>query len=203
MRRPVRSYLSEDNLKLMHIPKQFWDKTLDDFDDFDDKELQLVKLYVKRYIKHIDKNLEGGNGIYFCGSNGVGKTMLACLILKEAYRHRYTGMRVTLTDYVKQHTAAWGEKDHERRETMENEFESKYKSVELLVLEELGKELDTKLVRPVLEDLLRYREDNGLTTIFCSNMGHKMLRELYGESIYSLIKGNSFPITIQKRDRRG
>ena len=203
MNRPVRKHLSEANLRLMGIPRELWDKSIDDFSTFNDPDLAEVKRYVKWYIKDFDERLHDIRGIYFCGSNGVGKTMLASIILIEAYRHRYTGSRVTLAEYVRQYTALWNIKDSDQRTYAENEFATKYKNVEFLVLEELGKELDTKVVKPVLEDLLRYRIDNGLVTIYCSNMSVDKVQELYGNSVSSLIKGYSFPIVIDREDKRG
>lgn len=84
----------------------------------------------------------------------------------------------------------------------EEEFYNRFKAVDFLVLEEIGKELDTKVVRPILEDLLRYREDNGMVTIFCTNLSPVKVKEIYGASIFSLIKGNSYPVLIDERDRR-
>ena len=70
------------------------------------------------------------------------------------------------------------------------------------MLEEVGKEIDSKITKPILEDLLRYREEKGLVTIICTNLTIKDLEDLYGASIMSLIKGNMTPIKITGKDRR-
>lgn len=129
-------------------------------------------------------------------------TMLSCFIVKEAYRHRYTAQRVTFSEYVKRYTDMWGAKTPSEKEALEEEFYQRYKAVEFLVLEEIGKEMDTKAVRPILEDLLRYREDEGFVTIICTNLAPKQLREIYGESIYSLIRGNLYFVKIEGDDVR-
>ena len=70
------------------------------------------------------------------------------------------------------------------------------------VLEEIGKEIDSKVTAPILEDLLRYREDNGLVTIICTNSDVKSLTARYGESIMSLIAGATTRITLTGTDFR-
>lgn len=201
MKRPLRAVLSSANLALIGLPKKFRNVTIEDYIAYD-SGLGEVRDYVKNYIDNIDENFENSNGIYFCGANGVGKTMLSCIIVREAYRHRYTSKRVTFSEYVKKYTDMWGAKSPDEKEALEEEFYNRYKAVEFLVLEEIGKEMDTKAVRPILEDLLRYREDEGLVTIICTNLSPTQLKEIYGNSIYSLIRGNMEYISIDCKDRR-
>ena len=159
-----------------------------------------IKNYVTKYIKTLDVNYKEGKGLYFYGNNGVGKTTLACMILKECYTYRYTCKRITFMDYVSLYTRAWG--DNEMKQEVEEEIK-KLKSKEFLCIEEIGKENDTKVAVNVLEDLLRYREDNGLPTIICTNLTPKAIQERYGNSIYSLLKGNCVPIKVVGEDKRG
>ena len=77
-----------------------------------------------------------------------------------------------------------------------------FRDSEFLALEEIGKEIDTKIAAPILEDLLRYREDKHLPTIVCTNLDIDTVEERYGYSIVSLIKGNMTPILIEGEDKR-
>ena len=79
MKRPVRSYVSESSLILMGVPKHFCKIGLEDFKTYEG--VKEVKVFVKDYIDHLDQNIEENKGIFFCGSNGVGKSMLSCIIL--------------------------------------------------------------------------------------------------------------------------
>ena len=103
-------------------------------------------------------------------------------------------------DYVSLYTRAWG--DSVAKQEVEEEI-NKIKSREFLCIEEIGKENDTKVAVNVLEDLLRYREDNSLPTIICTNLSPKVIKERYGNSIYSLLKGNCVPIKVTGEDKRG
>lgn len=201
-KRPVRTVVSEDSLKLIGIPKSFRGNTLKDFDVKGKSELKKVKGLVQAYIEDLDSNFENNKGLFLYGSNGVGKTMLSSIILKEAYRHRYTSRRSTFVEYVDKYTKVWNAKSAEEKTTLEDELYTYYKAVEFLVLEEVGKEIDSKVSAPILEDLLRYREDNGLVTIVCTNLNIFLMTERYGESCISLLKGNTTPVMIECEDKR-
>ena len=200
MKRPVRSYVSESSLILMGVPKHFCKVSLNDFKTYEG--VKEVKVFVKDYIDHLDQNIEENKGIFFCGSNCVGKSMLSCIILKEAYRRRYSCRRITFSQYISYYTEAWNVKDKQEKDVLEGDFYEKYKGVEFLVLEEIGKEIDSKIAQPILEDLLRYREEHGLVTIICSNIPMKVIEEKYGASIASLCKGHMTPVTIVGKDMR-
>ena len=193
--RPKRTKISKKNLVNCGVPSRLHDLYLEDL-EVEDK----IKQYVLCYTEHLDKVYKEGKGIYFFGNNGVGKTTLACMILKECYTYRYTCKRITFMDYVSLYTRAWG--DSEAKQEVEEEI-NKIKSREFLCIEEIGKENDTKVAVNVLEDLLRYREDNSLPTIICTNLSPKAIKERYGNSIYSLLKGNCVPIKVTGEDKRG
>lgn len=202
MSRPVRERLSQLNLNRRGIRREFYDLTIDDFKDYGSEDLEAVREFIRDYIDNIDSSFDENKGLFLFGSNGVGKSFLASLIVKEAYRHRYTSKRVTFSEYISEYTRVWDAKSVEEREEIESEFYNDYKAVEFLALEEVGKEIDSKISAPILEDLLRYREDKGLVTIMCSNLEPKVLVEKYGSSIASLIKGNMTPIKIVGSDKR-
>lgn len=201
MGRPLRKTLNSKSLSLIGIPKKFHNITIEDFEAFDE-ELLDVKTYVEEYISDIPARFNQNSGLLFFGSNGVGKTMLASIIAKECYRNRYSVRRVTFMEYISQYTRAWGAKTPEEKETQESLFYDNFKGVEFLVLEEVGKEIESNINVSILEDCLRYREDKGLVTIICTNLSGKNLFERYGASIESLIKGNFTPIKVVGKDRR-
>lgn len=199
--RPIREYLNEDSLVLMGVPKRLCKLTIKDFKTFNKSTLKSIKNFVSEYIENIVDNVENNKGICFVGSNGVGKTMLSCIILKEAYRHRYSCQRITFSSYISAYTESWGATKYDRDE-IEQELIEKYKGVEFLVLEEIGKEIDSKIAKPILEDLLRYREEHGLVTIICTNLDLSTIKEIYGASICSLIEGNFTIIIVESEDKR-
>lgn len=194
--RPIRTTLSNKNLINMGVPKALLDLSLEDL-DLNEKILD----YVQGYMDNIDNSFKYNKGLFLYGSNGTGKTSIASIIIKEAYRHRYTAKRMTWVDYMTLYTRAWGCNNFELKMHTEDVIKD-IKDREFLVLEEIGKEQDNKLAMTLLEDLLRHREDKGFPTIICTNLAPKSVVERYGASIGSLIKGNMTPIKLVGKDNR-
>lgn len=202
MNRPKRTKLSLNNFEIMGIPKSFFSTTIEDFQTYGSTDLEKVKNYMVKYLDDIHENFRNNRGLLLYGSNGVGKTFLACMIAKQAYTYRYTTRRVLFSEYINAYTRMWGAKTTEEKEYLEEDFYNSFKAVEFLVLEEIGKEIDNKAATPILEDCLRYREDKGLPTIICTNLDLSTLKTRYGASVYSLMQGNMTPIRIEGKDKR-
>lgn len=198
--RPKRENISSSSLMLMGVPKKFCKYSIEDF-EAETSTLKKVKNLVEDFIQNVNDSFEEGQGFCFMGANGVGKSMLACIILKEFYRNRYSCQRVTFSQYISAYTEGWGANKDER-DLAEQEVYEKYKAVEFLVLEEIGKEIDSKIAKPILEDLLRYREEKGFVTVICTNLTPENLREMYGPSVCSLINGSMTSVLITSEDRR-
>ncbi len=201
--RPERKYLSPKSLSLIGIPKKFHEVTIENFKTYGNSDLEEVQDCIARYISNMRwQSLDKLGGLCLFGSNGVGKTLIACIVAKEAYKHRYSTRRVTFVDYMSRYTLVWSARSIDEKESAEDDLFNNYKAVEFLVLEEVGKEVDSKASAPILEDLLRYREDNGLVTVICTNLSPKDIESRYGASVASLLKGNMTPIKIEGIDKR-
>lgn len=202
MKRPRRTYINPKSLLCVGVPKAMHNIKISDLDIPSEKYEKVVN-YVAMYISSLcamsfEDFKNNYKGICFMGSNGTGKTLLSSLILKEAYACRYSCKRITFTQYVSIYTESWGNNEISLSPLTVDDI----KNVEFLVLEEIGKEIDSKVTAPILEDLLRYREDNGLITIICTNSDVKNLTARYGESIMSLIAGATTRITLTGTDFR-
>lgn len=198
----MRVKLSDKALNVVGVPVHMRTKTISDFNTYGKQSLSDVRDYIADYISDIDSRYAENKGLFLYGSNGVGKTFLASIVAMESYRWRYSTKRVSFADYVQKYTRVWDAVNIEQREELESELYTEYKAVEFLILEEIGKEIDSKIAAPVLEDLLRYREDHHLPTVICTNLDIDMVEERYGYSITSLIKGNMTPILIEGADKR-
>lgn len=203
--RPLRKELSKKNLSSKGVPNHFFDTTIDDFETYDNDTLTKAKRIITEYLDNLPVHRRNGDGLYLCGSNGVGKTMLSSIIVKEAYRHRYSSKRITFVEYIDQYTKIWKAKTVEEKEELEDQFYSYIKAVDFLVLEEVGKESTPRdMAVTILEDCLRYREEHGLCTIIVANL---YLKDLIGQkyqsaSVESLIRGHTKLVKIIGIDRR-
>ena len=202
IKRPRRTHISRTNLSRRGVPKRFQDLTVDDLKDFGVDTRKPIIKFVKQYINNLDEKFHYGEGMLLYGSNGTGKSTIASVLVKQAYICRYTSRRITFVEYLERYTKAWNCKDYDEKISLQRELIEQYKGIEFLVLEEIGKEVDNKLAVTVLEDLLRYREDNGLPTIICTNMTPSNIKETYGASVMSLLKGNLTALKLVGEDRR-
>lgn len=199
--RPRRTTVNKSTLSIIGVPRQMQDMTIDDFETHGVKECEDLKTFMIDYLNNLYKYLYYNKGIFFYGSNGVGKSLLASLIVKEAYTCRYSSQRLTFHRYVQVYTESWGARDSSSKEMSETSLES-IKNTELLVIEEVGKEIDSRITAPILEDLLRHREDHSLATVICTNLTIPNFKEKYGESILSLVQGNMTPVKMEGKDQR-
>lgn len=200
MSKYVRPKLNEKNLLKLGIPKHMIKLNVEDLEDFGFEARATLIDYVKDYVNNIDQRYEDNVGLLLTGSNGVGKTLIASLVLKEAYRARYVCKRTTFSEYINKYTRMWDKSipDEEREQ-----FYYYYKGSDFLVLEEVGKEFSNpELAITVLEELLRFREENGSPTIICTNLDTTALLNKYGMSVFSLMKGNMQPFVIVGKDLR-
>ena len=201
MKRPVRTTLNVDSMvKVIGIPRKFIRASVEDIFD-DTPSRKELKEFIREYLAKLDEYFVDGKGLYMYGSNGVGKTFISSLILKEAYRRRYSCHRLSFMEYCTMYTRVWDARGLDEKEEMEVEL-YEYKDAEFLVLEEIGKGVENSVTVPILEDLLRHREDIGAVTIFATNLSPATMKEQYGNSIYSLVTGNCIPIKIEDVDHR-
>ena len=203
-RGPFRTSLSEVTLGRMGVPKHLFNFSLDDMDDLGLPQRRKVIDYAKKYVENLDYAFDNNVGICFYGANGVGKSTIASLIIKEAYRRRYRGKRCTFTEYINEFSKTWNvaPAEHWGGDDPVGMFYHNYKAVDFLVLEELGKERESELALTSLEELLRYREEKGLPTIICTNLHPTKIKERYANSIFSLLRGNFQAIEVVGSDLR-
>ena len=196
--RPKRLQVTTAELNTIGIPKPLQGKTFSDFKDFDDDNIRLIKRHLVNYCNALSERLDEGVGLYLYGANGSGKTLSASIIATKAYAYRYDTVMLTLAEYIEQVKILWG-KD---KEQIENVSLRRFYDADLLVLDELGKEVSYKLSVPILERILRYREAQKKSTILISNMTLENLENTYGGSVMSLIKGHCLPLRFSFSDRR-
>jgi DNA replication protein DnaC len=68
------------------IPRRYLEV---DFDRWPITNLdQRIVAEARKYCRHLNKNLESGNGLYFFGAVGSGKTSLSMCVAKEVLRER-------------------------------------------------------------------------------------------------------------------
>ena len=138
-------------------------------------------------VKYLDLRsdfLRRGIGLYFLGSYGTGKTMLANLVLKELVKDGLTCFATTFSQTVEMFTAGWSDKADKTY------FQAKFINSQVLLLDDVGKELRgtrIALAETTFDAILRQRVQAGRATMITTNMNRAELEEGDGAAILSLI----------------
>ena len=154
---------------------------------------------VRQFIRNIDKNLDAGNGFWFFGDVGTGKTSLAMLVSKSALE---AGRSVAI--YSMPRLLA------DIKETYEDSSERSYMelfdrlcSVDLLHIDDLGAEKRTEWVLEQLYSIVNERWQEQKSMIVTTNLlDPDELRAQIGPRTVSRITEMCVQIPIMGRDRR-
>lgn len=190
---PPRERLTVENLILRGVPYEYIEGTLEDYVQDGD-----IKVFFERYLNHLHDMYEDRINLCLYGANGTGKTFLASLIVKEAYRLRYTSYMTTLANLI--------DVTFKPNKTEEDwQIIKTVKEADFLVLDEVGKETFNKNLSNVnlLEETLRNAVKTGQVVILCTNSHLDDLYKKYGASIKSLIEGSYAKLEFEDEDYRG
>lgn len=129
-------------------------------------------------------------GLLLAGINGCGKTTTACAIAMDVYARGISVIRADLDTVI--------------QDTIKNDFivPKKYLQPQVVIIEELGKELNKTMSQHLLEKIVRWRTEQMKQTILSSNVGSDRLETLYGASLISLISGHFSVVTFPAIDNR-
>jgi DNA replication protein DnaC len=166
-----------------NIPVEYWNLSMKKF--FGDP--QLLE-HFNNYVLDLKKSYITGNSFCLAGAHGLGKTMTAACILKQASIKGYSCLYTTLSDIVSILTTADSEDKYKARKELI--------MVDFLVVDELdprfmATDSASDLYARTLEGVFRTRAQNKLPIIMCTNSPN-VLESFNGQlkqSISSLFKG--------------
>ena len=126
-----------------------------------------AKKYTNKLI-----NGETNMGLFITGTYGVGKTYLASCIANETIKNNITvifGTLIQLLDFIKD--------TYKDYNTSDKEYLDLYSSIDLLIIDDLGKEKPTEWVLEKLFLIVNNRYNNYLPIVITTNYNRKQLRE--------------------------
>ena len=130
---------------------------------------KVIKYFIDNFTK---RPLEQSTDILLFGTVGTGKTYLSCAFAIELINRRGIEVKyVTEYDLLE----AFFRKEYQK-------FDS-FKKTQILILDELGKRELAEWQRVQLEELLSYRFNEMLPTIYISNLTENRFREFIGERL--------------------
>ena len=168
------------------------------FEDISHPQTVESRRKVASYLSDLESNIENGKGIFLYGSTGLAKTGLGCIVLMEAIKLRKTCYFITLDECVDLYAGGW--KDEEKRER----FTDIVLDVDVLLIDEVGNEgrINNTLVGSCLNDVLRKRNNNMLTTSLTSNLYFDKMKTIYGDEVYSILTECTIPVEFKGIDFR-
>jgi DNA replication protein DnaC len=160
----------------------------------DPEVVKTLQAYVRRHHDYVDQGL----GLLFTGKRGIGKTMLATMVLKELIRAGYRCCYATYSSAMEMYTAGWRDRDDKRR------FEEKFLRTKVLLLDDMGREAKSSndMQESTFEHILRNRVQSCRPTILTTNLNYDDLEESYGESAVSLLSEQSMVIEMSGNNFR-
>lgn len=131
------------------------------------KAYENAKKYANKLI-----NGETDKGLFITGTYGIGKTYLASCIANETIKNKNTvvfGTLIQLLDYIKD--------TYKDSDMSDKEYFNLYSSVDLLIIDDLGKEKPTEWVLEKLFLIVNNRYNNYLPIVITTNYNRNQLRE--------------------------
>lgn len=153
---------------------------------------------IGKYIDNVHDFLRQGMGLYLSGDVGVGKTMLLNLVLKDLVKAGYSCFATTFAQMIEMYTAGWTDKEEKVW------FQRKFLNSQFLLLDDVGKERDTKIAlnETTFDAILRQRVTDGRPTFISTNPDAAEMEERYGKPILSLIREQSLEEVVTGEDYR-
>jgi DNA replication protein DnaC len=154
---------------------------------------------VRRYVDTLEERLDRGDGIWFVGGSGTGKTTMAMLISSEALRRSHSVAIYSLPRLLGL-----------LRETFKDESESslstlldRLAAVELLHIDDVGAEQTSPWVLEQLYTIVNTRYEDGRAMVLTTNLEPDDLREQIGKRTVSrLVEMCGDPLILDGNDER-
>ncbi|WP_044640857.1 primosomal protein DnaI [Risungbinella massiliensis] len=195
----------KDLFKSMHIPMDITSSSLDQIDFTKGRAKAIAAAF--DFCEQFSQGKLPSKGLFLHGPLGVGKSIIAGSIANKLVENGIDSFMVYVPDFIR-----------EVRNSIEDrslgEKLSLFKSVSLLILDDIGAEYLTPWVRDeVIGAILHYRAANGLPTMYTSNLsldeledhlaqGRNTTDEMKAKRIMERIRHFVTPILVEGPNRR-
>lgn len=189
----VCKQLTVADMKRANVPQRFWEARLSAIP----AHLEYVE-QVRSYLEKIEELFAKGIGLYlWSDENSTGKTSLAVIVLKQALR---LGRTAYFEESGRLKSALIRSEEFEENIPIERRI----RHVDLLVLDDIGKEYRTEsgYVENAIENVLRDRSQNLKPTIVTSNLRPAKIGQVYSEDLAAMLRETTIPLKISGYDWR-
>ena len=168
MRRRVRRIIGDSGMNA-----RFLRRTFDTFQPTRDnqKACRVCKAYADTFREKLPKNNPepGRNGLFITGPKGTGKTHLAAAIANQLMQQGTAVICMTMIDLLDRIKQTYEQSRQYGGETSEGNVLSTYKTVPLLVIDDMGKEPATEWAVSKVYAIINARYEAYMPTIITTN----------------------------------
>lgn len=212
-----RYYTQEQNKrlsKLLDLGNQSFDTfSFDWYDKEVWREYKRSPLENMEMIREICGNYahtfspRSGN-LLFTGAPGLGKTFLSACIAREVSEKGFSVVYDTASHVFQQFESEKFGRENPYEEAPDREV-NRYLNCDLLIMDDVGTEMNTSFVKSVFYRIINERLLNRKKTVLSTNLTLEQIGEEYGDAVLSRIRGEyqilwffGQDIRILKRDRQ-
>lgn len=171
------------------LGKRFSLRTFDTYDATKDQEA-----YDKCFAYASGGYKDQRNGLLIVGSYGTGKTHLAAAIANKLIDDGVEVKFGTYQGLLEGVKNKFGERN--------NDALTELRTVELLIMDDIGKERVTEWTRSIMFDVVNARYEAMLPTVFTTNLNTQELEEYLGGAVYSRICETCVGVKTKSTDMR-
>ena len=167
------------------IPPRFASSTLWTWQHGMDQQRRVWD-WARDYAHAFEDAIASGRSGVFCGAPGTGKTHLAIGVLRHVLERGGTGIYTTVMDMLGRIKATF----HERAHETEQQVMDALTSCDLIVIDEVGRSLDTNYELAQFFRVLDRRYQNLRPTILVTNLPKSKLLEFVGDAVVDRLREN-------------
>lgn len=181
--RKARLEAMKNKLRASGVPERYIDA---DFYTFKSETPEQAQVYDK-IIDYYEEIHEGAtSSLIIFGAVGTGKTWIGCMLVSGMTSDWTTAKIIT----AKKYSGKIRESYREGSKQSESQIMEEFGKVDLLVLDEVGRQFDTEAEKLYLFDLIDERYRNKKPTVFLSNLDKEALENFVGPAVFDRMKSD-------------
>lgn len=177
-RKANQDAMRKEALRGSGIPERFLDCDVWHWQRGMDKQREAWEV-VKSYCMRIEDVIQHGRCLVLFGESGTGKTHLACGIIRHVVEKGGTGHYTTIQDAIGRIRSTYSKK----ADASEDEVLDQFCKVDVLVLDELGRQSDSAHERETMFRILNRRYADLRPTVLVTNLDRVNLHQFIGQAL--------------------
>jgi DNA replication protein DnaC len=167
------------------IPPRFAHCTFDTF-RVESHDQQAAFAVCRQYAADFRQMHTQGACLVLRGNIGTGKNHLACAIARQVSEQGYSCLMLTVAEIIQRIRATW---DRQTEET-QAEITSRFGDVDLLILDEVGRQYGSESEKIILFQVIDARYRAMRPTIVLSNLAPEEIADYLGAAAYDRLREN-------------